>query len=271
VISRIHHVGIAVRNLEDAYRLYRDALGLPLITEAAVGDQGVRAALLAAGDTEIELLEPLGASSGMAKFIARNGEGLHHVCFETPDVAAELSALREKGAELVDQAPRDGLAGRIGFLHPRACAGVLVELAMVQVAGTRASPARSGGGEAAAKTTPSARSHHAGALRFARLLIGATTPRATADVFQRLFALPETAAGAGITLHVGHGALAIVPAADVDGVEGMAAIELASGDLDALRRALEAAGARPAARGTQAITLAPAATHGVALHITRHE
>src|SRR5204863_3566274 len=140
VIRRIHHVGVVVRQLADAYRFYRDVLGLPLLKEATIPAQGVRAALLAAGDTEIELLEPIDTTSGVARFLARHGEGLHHLCFETPDVGGALVSLEQRGAELIDTAPRDGLAGRIAFVHPRACCGVLVELA-TPPAGEPPSPA----------------------------------------------------------------------------------------------------------------------------------
>jgi methylmalonyl-CoA/ethylmalonyl-CoA epimerase len=129
-MRRIHHVGVVVRQIADAYRFYRDVLELPLLEERTIADQGVRAALLAAGDTEIELLEPLSPSSGVGRFLARHGEGLHHLCFETADIAASLADLRAKNADLIDEAPREGLAGQIAFLHPRTCAGVLVELAM---------------------------------------------------------------------------------------------------------------------------------------------
>jgi methylmalonyl-CoA/ethylmalonyl-CoA epimerase len=86
-MRRIHHVGVVVKRLADAYRFYRDVLGLPLLKEREIPDQGVRAALLAAGDTEIELLEPLAATTGIGRFLERRGEGLHHLCFETSDVA----------------------------------------------------------------------------------------------------------------------------------------------------------------------------------------
>jgi methylmalonyl-CoA/ethylmalonyl-CoA epimerase len=94
-----------------------------------VEEQGVRAALLAIGQSEIELLEPTGPDTPVGRFIARRGEGLHHICFQTDDVAQELEGLKAKGVELVDQQPRRGLAGLICFLHPRAHHGVLVELA----------------------------------------------------------------------------------------------------------------------------------------------
>jgi len=94
VMRRIHHVGVVVKQISEAYRFYRDVLELPLLKERTIEDQGVRAALLAAGDTEIELLEPLSPSTGVARFLARHGEGLHHLCFETADVSASLADLK---------------------------------------------------------------------------------------------------------------------------------------------------------------------------------
>ncbi len=87
MVRRIHHVGIVVRRLTDAYRFYRDTLGLPVLRQADLPDQGVRAALLAAGDSEIELLEPTDPSNGVSRYLATRGEGLHHVCFDVADVA----------------------------------------------------------------------------------------------------------------------------------------------------------------------------------------
>lgn len=129
MIKKLHHVAIAVRSLEQACRFYRDALGLPLHKEANVEDQGVKAALLSLGDCEIELLEPIDSQGGVARFLERRGEGVHHVSFETDDVRAELAGLRERNVELIDQEARPGLAGMVGFVHPRAHRGVLVELA----------------------------------------------------------------------------------------------------------------------------------------------
>lgn len=129
MLRKIHHVGIVVRNLEEAYAFYRDTLGLPVHKTAVVEDQGVKAALLSIGNSEIELLEPINPNGGIAKFLERRGEGLHHICFETDDVAAELAATKAKGIDLIDQTPRKGLAGMICFLHPRANHGVLVEYA----------------------------------------------------------------------------------------------------------------------------------------------
>ena len=277
MIQAIHHVAIAVRRLSDAYHLYRDLFGLPLVKEAVIADQGVRAALLAAGDSEIELLEPLDAKGGVARFLARHGEGLHHVCFETEDVGAELTAAKDKGAELIDATPRTGLAGQIGFLHPRACAGVLVELATVELAGSRAAPARSA---PSAPSTPSARSGPsdsasgpASGLRFKRVIIGAEEPRAMANIFQRLFAFPEVAMNGGprVMLGVGRGTLLLVPDGDVGGREGMVALSMVAENFDGLLAAFQREGTRGVLLGTGEVTLEPVATHGVHLHISKYE
>ena len=129
MLKKIHHVGVVVPDLEQALKFWRDLLGLRLTKSAIVQDQGVKAALLRAGESEIELLEPLNPDNGVGKFLARRGGGLHHVCFETEDVELELEAARAKGIQLIDQKPRPGLAGMICFLHPKATRGVLVEYA----------------------------------------------------------------------------------------------------------------------------------------------
>jgi len=129
MIEKIHHIGIAVHNLEESLQFYRDTLGLHVHARDTVPDQGVTAALLTIGESEIELLQPLSPDSPVGKFLERKGEGLHHICFQTPDVDAELAMLKQKEVPLVDQAPRRGLAGMICFLHPKASRGVLVELA----------------------------------------------------------------------------------------------------------------------------------------------
>ncbi|MGH7814187.1 MAG: methylmalonyl-CoA epimerase [Candidatus Binataceae bacterium] len=129
MLKKIHHVGVVVPSLEAGLKFWRDALGLALTKSATVEEQGVKAALLKIGASEIELLEPLDPDNGVGKFLARRGGGLHHVCFETDDVARELEAARSKGIQLIDQKPRHGLAGMICFLHPKATRGVLVEYA----------------------------------------------------------------------------------------------------------------------------------------------
>jgi methylmalonyl-CoA/ethylmalonyl-CoA epimerase len=129
MLKKIHHVGVVVPNLDEAMSLWRDTLGLRLTKSMVVQDQGVKAALLQAGETEIELLEPINPENGVGKFLAKRGGGLHHVCFETEDVARELEDTRGRGIPLIDQKPRPGLAGMICFLHPKAARGVLVEYA----------------------------------------------------------------------------------------------------------------------------------------------
>ena len=128
---RVHHVAVAVRDLEQGLAFYRDALGLKLERRAVFQDMGVEVALLALANSNIELLHPLGPDDGVARFLGRRGEGLHHVCFTTDDIENEVRDLREREVELIDLEPREGLAGRVCFLHPKACAGVLVELVEV--------------------------------------------------------------------------------------------------------------------------------------------
>ncbi len=129
MLTKIHHVGIVVRDIEAAYAFYRDTLSLPVHKEDIIRDQGVKAALLTIGESEIELLEPIDPGSGVARFFERRGEGLHHLCFATDDVAQALEAARARGLPLIDSQPRPGLAGMICFLHPRASHGVLIEYA----------------------------------------------------------------------------------------------------------------------------------------------
>jgi methylmalonyl-CoA/ethylmalonyl-CoA epimerase len=129
MLIRIHHIGLVVKELETAYGFWRDTLGLTVHKEATVKDQGVKAALLPCGETEIELLEPIDPDGGVAKFLAKRGEGLHHLCFESDDVTTELASAKSSGLPMLDETPRAGLAGMIGFLHPKASCGVLVEFA----------------------------------------------------------------------------------------------------------------------------------------------
>src|SRR5438128_1640279 len=136
MLTRVHHVGLVVRRLEDGLGFWRDLLGLRVGKQATVKDQGVRAALLPIGRSEIELLEPIDPEGGVAKFLARRGEGLHHVCFETADVTAELAAARSHGLEVDDVevaarvlAARGPVREADGFrLAPAACLGVPLTL-----------------------------------------------------------------------------------------------------------------------------------------------
>jgi len=128
MITRVHHVGVVVRDTELAMRFYRDTLGLPVSKQQIISEQGVRATLLTLGDSEIELLEPVVADTGIARYLDKRGEGLHHVCFQVDSVDNDLAALKREQIEIIDQEPRIGIAGRICFLHPSALDGTLVEL-----------------------------------------------------------------------------------------------------------------------------------------------
>lgn len=128
MLKRIHHIGIVVPDLDSALSLWQGALGMRLVKRATIPDQDVEAALLDAGNGEIELLKPLSPAGGVGRFLSRRG-GLHHVCFETDNIEGELRAARAKGLALIDERPRRGLAGMICFLHPKATGGVLVEYA----------------------------------------------------------------------------------------------------------------------------------------------
>jgi methylmalonyl-CoA/ethylmalonyl-CoA epimerase len=129
MFTRIHHISIAVRSLEQALSFYRDVLGLPEGTRATIADQGVTAALLPMEDGEIELLEPADPAGGVARFLERRGEGLHHLCLETPDIRAFLEQAKAANLPLINQCLRPGLAGMIAFLHPKVSQGILVEIA----------------------------------------------------------------------------------------------------------------------------------------------
>ena len=128
MIKKVHHVGVVVRDMEQAFRFYRDLLGLPIYKSQIIEEQGVKAVLLTLGDSEIELLEPIVTDNGIARYLEKKGEGLHHICFEVDDVERDLAALKAAGTEMIDQTTRIGIAGRICFLHPSAMDGTLVEL-----------------------------------------------------------------------------------------------------------------------------------------------
>jgi methylmalonyl-CoA/ethylmalonyl-CoA epimerase len=126
--GRIHHVAIVVKSIDAALGLYRDLLGLPLETVMDIPSDHVRIAFLAVGESKVELVEPTDDTTGVARFLAKQGEGFHHVCFEVADLTEELTRLGIEGMELIDSAPRKGAEGPVAFLHPRSCHGVLVEL-----------------------------------------------------------------------------------------------------------------------------------------------
>lgn len=125
--ARIAHIGIAVRALDEILPFYRDVLGMP---EVPLDDaDGARIVGLSAGEPLVELLEAQSDTSPIARFVAKRGPGIHHVCFAVPDLDAALDRCRDAGIRLIDEQPRLGAEGkRIAFLHPTSTAGVLVEL-----------------------------------------------------------------------------------------------------------------------------------------------
>ncbi len=129
MIDRVHHVGVVVRDADAALGFYRDVMGLEVTADRVMDEQGVRGVLLALGENEIELLQPTRADTGVAGFLESRGETLHHICFNTDDVVGELARLKALGVELIDEQPREGLAGQIAFVHPSALHGVLIEFA----------------------------------------------------------------------------------------------------------------------------------------------
>jgi methylmalonyl-CoA/ethylmalonyl-CoA epimerase len=127
--DRIHHIGVAVADLDESIRLYKNALGAELVHRAASETEGLEAALLRIGDGEIELMAPLREDSPVGKFVAKRGPGLHHVAYGVDDIDEALARARDAGLELIDAEPRLGLHGRrIAFVHPKSMGGVLTEL-----------------------------------------------------------------------------------------------------------------------------------------------
>jgi len=130
MIRKIQHIGIAVRSLQEAIPFYRDVLGLPFLGTEEVAEQKIRAAIFRVGESTIEVIESTAPDGPVGKFLEKNGEGVHHLCFQVEDAAAALSAAKGKGARLIDETPRVGVHGmRIGFLHPKSTFGVLTEFA----------------------------------------------------------------------------------------------------------------------------------------------
>lgn len=128
MIKKIDHVAVVVEDIERALGVFRDALGLQSSQTQALPEQGVTIAFLPVGESEIELLEPLGPDSGVARFLATRGEGLHHICLEVEDIDAALAELKGKGLRLINETAVAGAQGRVAFIHPKSTHGVMVEL-----------------------------------------------------------------------------------------------------------------------------------------------
>ena len=128
MIKKIDHVGIAVKNLEEAMKVW-EGLGLEVEEIEEVPDQKVRTAIIHVGESRIELLEPTAEDSPIAKFLAKRGEGIHHIALGVEDIEEHLAKLKEEGYRLIDEKPRIGAGGaKIAFVHPKAVTGVLLEL-----------------------------------------------------------------------------------------------------------------------------------------------
>ena len=126
---KLHHVGVAVTDLEAAIVMYTTLFGAELTHRATDAGGELRAAFLRAGEAELELLEPLREDTPVGKFIARRGPGLHHIAVAVPDIDKAIADARAQGLEMIDQEPRVGLHGtRIAFVHPKSVGGVLTEL-----------------------------------------------------------------------------------------------------------------------------------------------
>ena len=128
MIRKIDHVGIAVKNLDEAIKLW-EKLGLKVAEVEEVPDQKVRVAVFKVGESRIELLEGTGEDSPISKFIAKRGEGIHHIALGVENIEEHLEKLKEQGFRLIDEKPRTGAGGaKIAFVHPKSVNGVLLEL-----------------------------------------------------------------------------------------------------------------------------------------------
>ena len=129
LFGRIDHIGVAVSDLDAAADLYRERFQMAEQHREIVEEQGVEAILFEIGEGHVELIAPLTPDTGVGKFIAKNGPGLHHVAYATDDIDSTLAAVSEAGLRLIDKKPRRGIRGsRVAFLHPKATGGVLTEL-----------------------------------------------------------------------------------------------------------------------------------------------
>jgi methylmalonyl-CoA/ethylmalonyl-CoA epimerase len=129
MLERINHIGIAVTSLEVALPFYRGSLGMAFAGIEEVVEQKVRVAMLQIGESKIELLEPTSENSPVARFIEKNGAGIHHIAYEVADIEAAIAKLLAGGARMIDEKPRHGAHGtRIAFIHPKSSNGVLTEL-----------------------------------------------------------------------------------------------------------------------------------------------
>ena len=129
MVNKIDHIGIAVKNLEEALNFYENILGLKSAGFEIVEEQKVKVAFLPIGDTEVELLESTEEDGPIARYIAKNGEGIQHIAYRVDDIEKAIEDMKEKGIRMIDEKPRYGAGGaKIAFCHPKSTHGVLIEL-----------------------------------------------------------------------------------------------------------------------------------------------
>ncbi|OQY27120.1 MAG: methylmalonyl-CoA epimerase [Candidatus Cloacimonetes bacterium 4572_55] len=130
---KIDHLGIAVKSIEERVKFYEHVLGLEIEHTEIVESEKVKAAFLNVGGTHIELLEPTSDDSAIAKSIAKRGEGIHHICYEVPDMQSAIDKCKAMGMRMLDKAPRPGAKGKlVAFIHPKSAGGILVELCQTE-------------------------------------------------------------------------------------------------------------------------------------------
>ncbi|MDE2939711.1 MAG: methylmalonyl-CoA epimerase [Chloroflexota bacterium] len=127
-VDYIDHVGIAVKDIDAALKLFHEVFGAPMAEVKQLDDQGIRGALVQVGQTRLELMEPTSSDTTIGRFIDRRGEGLHHLAFYVTDLPGKIRIVDELGLQLIDREPREGLSGDIAFIHPRSVFGILTEL-----------------------------------------------------------------------------------------------------------------------------------------------
>ncbi|HBD64482.1 MAG TPA: methylmalonyl-CoA epimerase [Clostridiales bacterium] len=129
MVLKIDHIGIAVNSIEDSLKFYENVLGLKSAGTEVVAEQKVRVAFLPTGDSEVELLEATAEDSPIAKYIAKNGEGVQHIAYRVENIEAAIAEMKAQGMRMIDETPRYGAGGaKIAFCHPKSTGGVLVEL-----------------------------------------------------------------------------------------------------------------------------------------------
>jgi methylmalonyl-CoA epimerase len=129
LVRKISHIAIAVNDIQEASRFFVDVLGLEVSEPEDVAEQKTRAAFVQIGEVRIEFVQPMSDDSPVAKFIAKRGQGIHHIAYETGDIVGTLGALKEKGVPLIDQEPKIGAHNaKIAFVHPKGVSGVLTEI-----------------------------------------------------------------------------------------------------------------------------------------------